>query len=150
MDDLETLARTIYGEARGELYPGKIAVGCVVVNRSRIAARFFAEKGRPHPLFGSGTLAEACQAPWQFSCWNGLTDETKSAADPNLPKLLSVPLTDPLMAICVKAARAASDGPDITKSATHYYASGTPMPHWAVGKTPALTIGHHLFFNNIN
>jgi spore germination cell wall hydrolase CwlJ-like protein len=142
MDDAETLARTIYGEARGELYPGKIAVGCVIANRARLAASYMARKGRPHPLYGNGTLASACQAPWQFSCWN--------AGDPNRAKLLVVRLTDPVMAICVKAARSAALGPDITKGSTHYYAAGSEPPGWAVGKTPAISIGHHLFFNNIN
>jgi hypothetical protein len=150
MDDAEALARTIYGEARGELYPGKIAVGCVIANRARLAASYVSRKGRPHPLYGNGSLASACQVPWQFSCWNGFMDATKSAPDPNLPKLLAVSLTDPVMAICVKAARAAALGPDITKNSTHYYAAGSEPPGWAAGKTPVISIGHHLFFNDIN
>ena len=31
--DIDTLARTIYGEARGESRQGKIAVACVILNR---------------------------------------------------------------------------------------------------------------------
>ncbi len=35
-DDLITAARTVYGEARGESWEGKLAVACVIVNRLRL------------------------------------------------------------------------------------------------------------------
>ena len=35
--DLEILARAIYGEARGELYEGQVAVGAVIMNRLKTA-----------------------------------------------------------------------------------------------------------------
>lgn len=140
--DLETLARTIYGEARGETDTGMIAVGCVAVNRARIALAWVAKHGRPHPLFGDGSVRSACLAPWQFSSWN--------ENDPNRAKLLAVSLDDPLMARCVQAARAAIDLPDITHGSTHYYATSmAEPPTWALNHTAAAHIGHHLFFNNI-
>lgn len=53
---LETLALTLYGEARGEPVEGRIAVGSVIRNR---AARGYR----------GGTIAEVCLYPLQFSCW---------------------------------------------------------------------------------
>lgn len=56
--DIDILARTIYGEARGEPWEGKIAVAWVVRNR--------AERGG----WWGDTIREVCLKPWQFSCWN--------------------------------------------------------------------------------
>ena len=143
MDDLETLARTIYGEARGESYAGMVAVGCVAVNRARIALAWVAKHGRPHPLFGDGSIRSACLAPWQFSSWN--------ENDPNRAKLLAVSLQDPLMAKCLSAARAAVELPDTTRGSTHYYATSmAEPPAWALNHSATEQIGGHLFFNDIN
>jgi N-acetylmuramoyl-L-alanine amidase len=49
------LARVIHGEARGESYLGKLAVGAVVVNRLN------------SPLFPD-TLYEVIYEPWAFTC----------------------------------------------------------------------------------
>ncbi len=54
-DELMLMARVIYGEAAGEPYIGKVAVGAVVLNRVR------------SPLFPD-TIAEVIYEPWQFSC----------------------------------------------------------------------------------
>ena len=54
-DGLMLMARVIYGEAAGEPYIGKVAVGAVVLNRVR------------SPLFPD-TIAEVIYEPWQFSC----------------------------------------------------------------------------------
>ena len=49
------MARVIHGEARGESYLGKLAVGAVVVNRLN------------SPLFPD-TLYEVIYEPWAFTC----------------------------------------------------------------------------------
>lgn len=54
-DELMLMARVIYGEAAGEPYIGKVAVGAVVLNRVR------------SPLFPD-TIAEVIYEPRQFSC----------------------------------------------------------------------------------
>lgn len=54
-DDLWLLARVIYAEAAGEPYQGKVAVGAVVMNRTRSG------------IFPS-TVAGVIYEPWQFSC----------------------------------------------------------------------------------
>ena len=93
-NDIDTLARTLYGEARGESHTGKIAVANVVMNRVALASK--------HPHFGDGTAAGACKAPWQFSCWN--------AADPNSQIINDVDDNDPVFADCLDIAQTACDG----------------------------------------
>jgi N-acetylmuramoyl-L-alanine amidase len=142
--DIDITARTLYGEARGEGKQGIIAVACVIVTRAMIAADYMDAHGEPHPLFGDGSLASACQAPLQFSCWN--------KDDPNLKVIKSVTTSDPVFSMAVGIATEAENDQldDITDGATHYYAKGSPMPEWAKGKTPCVVIGSHLFFNNID
>ncbi len=53
--DLWLLARVIYAEAAGEPYMGKVAVGAVVMNRTRSGI---------FPSSVTGVIYE----PWQFSC----------------------------------------------------------------------------------
>lgn len=140
--DFDVMARTLYGEARGEIYAGKIAVAHVVRNRARIADQYRLSNSRPHPLFGDGTLRAACQWPWQFSCWN--------KNDPMRPKLESARTAQ--LGECIEAAYAviAGEAPDPTNGATHYYANTMPQPpKWAVGLTPCAVIGAHRFFNNV-
>lgn len=55
LNELDILALTIYGEARGEAIEGQIAVGNVIRNRV---------------VFGKKTYRDVCLSPKQFSCWN--------------------------------------------------------------------------------
>jgi len=89
---VDTLARTLWGEARGEPVRGIEAVAAVVVNRVRLAQR------RGGMWWGSDIVA-VCRKPWQFSCWN--------ADDPNRAKLLAVTAADPVFATCLRVARRA-------------------------------------------
>jgi len=143
-DNTDILARTIYGEARGEGDVGMGAVACVALNRAAIARAYVRTHQKPHPLFGDGTAASACKMPWQFSCWN--------AADLNSQIINDVDDSDPVFAGALHIAADALNGliNDETKNATHYYDRriATP-PSWAEGKSPCAVIGHHIFFNNI-
>ena len=58
-DDVLTLARTVWGEARGEGTEGQKAVIHTVFNRFK-SGRWYAGK----------TIAATCKKPWQYSCWN--------------------------------------------------------------------------------
>lgn len=143
-DDADVLARTLWGEARGEFYQGMQAVANVVMNRCALAKDYVTAHAKPHPLFGDGTPAFACVCPYQFSCWN--------LSDPNLPKLKKVDATDGAFSQCLLIAGDAVNGTldDITRGATHYFDRRLPQPpHWAEGKTPCAVIGRHLFFNDI-
>jgi hypothetical protein len=138
VDDHYLLARTIYGEARGESFEGKVAVAWVVVNRLN------ADSARLDRLYGND-IGDICTKPLQFSCWHW--------KDPNYKLLQAAKLdTDPAFRACLGAACSvlAEAVPDPTSGATHYYAASlkTP-PAWAKGKEPCATIGKHLFFNDI-
>lgn len=52
--DIDVVAWTLFGEARGEGRQGMVAVACVIVNRAMIAADYVDAHGDPHPLFGDG------------------------------------------------------------------------------------------------
>ena len=69
-ENLEYMARTIWGEARGEDEQGKIAVGHVIKNR------------RDKQTWMGKTIKDVCLKKWQFSCWN--------ENDPNREKILAL------------------------------------------------------------
>ena len=132
--DMDTLARTIYGEARGEQPLGRWAVGRTVVNRWK-SGKWFSAK----------YIAEVCQMPWQYSCWN--------RGDPNREKLLNATYDDRLLAECMEAAAKAINGAPhlwLTDDVCHYHADHIRTPNWAEGKTPAGRLGNHLFFAGID
>lgn len=127
-DDWEALARTIYGESRGEPYEGQVAVAWVVKNR---AAR---------PSWWGKTIEEVCFKPKQFSCWNHGDPnlDVIHAATPNVPNYLR--------AMGVAALVIMGDLPDPTQGATHYHSDGIRTPLWAESLKHTVTIGHHKFY----
>jgi len=129
--DVFILARTIYGEARGEDEYGKRLVGFVILNRYRTSYR------------GKDTIARVCQDKWQFSCWN--------ENDPNRAKLLAIDLGDRVFRDCFRAALEAIDGTtELPTNTRHYYATSMPKPpFWADGKQPILEHGRHKFYAGI-
>ncbi|MCA1971808.1 MAG: cell wall hydrolase [Caenispirillum sp.] len=139
--DIDTLARTLYGEARGEGQIGMIAVAHVVLNRVKRPGWWTRERGDGIP---DDTIAAGCRDPWQFSCWN--------ANDPNRDKLLAVDLNDPVFHRCYFVALgvviAAQGFDDPTQGATHYHAASTSPP-WARGRVPVVSIGRHKFYTGI-
>lgn len=133
--DIDVLARTIYGEARGEPVRGKEAVACVILNRVRRAKR------RGGYWWGED-IESVCLKPWQFSCWN---DE-----DPNREKLLKVTGANSVFKTCQRVARRAVGGAikDPTEGATHYH-NVRIEPPWSRGRPPTVIIGQHTFYNNV-
>lgn len=142
-DDCDTLARTIFGEARGEGKMGMRAVANTVSNRVMIAEHYMDLHREPHPIYGSGSFESACMAPYQYSCWN--------EGDPNREIIEKATTDSPVFADAVSIAQAVISGmlDDVTKGSTHYYNKLIPTPKWAIGKTPCFEYGNHLFFNNI-
>lgn len=132
LDEVDVLTRTVYGEARGEPADGQAAVAWVIRNR--------ASKGRSYM---GRSIKEVCLKPQQFSCWN--------IDDPNRAKLLSLSTNDSLYKsireIVVQVLN--ETRPDNTHGSLHYHANSI-KPSWTNGKTPVATIGHHLFYNNID
>lgn len=131
-NELNVVARTVYGEARGEKFKGQVAIAHVIFNRVSAAK------------YGIGPIG-VCQRKLQFSCWND--------NDPNYHALSRTDLRDPLLRFATEAVLAALDERPayVLDRCTHYFAESLPaFPRWAQGKTPALVIGRHLFFNDID
>ncbi len=129
---IDVLARTLWGEARGEGVEGMEAVANVILNRARIAE----EKGS---FWWGNNIIQVCQKPYQFSCWN--------RSDPNFKKLSSVDDGDLYFASAMRVARRAVIGSlegDVTEGATHYHTKAI-KPYWAKGKKPCADIGANLF-----
>lgn len=131
-DDWQTLAKTLWGEARGEMLQGLVAVAWVVVNRLRAAT-----------WYGSSITA-CCLKPYQFSCWN--------TNDPNRQYLDGLAPNDLDYRRCLGAAALVLSGdiPDPTNGATSYHvASMNPKPEWAGAMVPTIQIGSHLFYREV-
>lgn len=144
--EIDTTARTVWAEARGEGEAGMIAVAAVIANRVAAAKRYKAKWGTPHILYGDGTFANACKRRFQFSCWN--------PNDKNLPQLEAVTDEDHQFKIALAIARDAVEDvlKDLTDGATHYLTKAVfdraPDSHWCKRKPPLCVIGNHLFFRN--
>lgn len=135
--DVDTLALTIWAEARGEGVAGMEAVAWVIRNRVKTD---IGRDGKPD-WWGEG-YEGVCKCKWQFSCWN--------AGDPNR-KFLDNPklILQSQLALAVKIARAVVGGmvPDPTAGATHYYATTMPSPPaWAAKLRFIKQIGRHRFY----
>jgi spore germination cell wall hydrolase CwlJ-like protein len=130
---VDVLARTIWGEARGEGSAGMQAVASVVLNRLKVAQ----DKGGKY-WWGAGII-EICQKPYQFSAWN--------KDDPNLPKVMAVDASDIHFATALRIARRALEGllDDPVKGATHYHTAGV-RPAWSRAEKPVAVIGRHIFY----
>ena len=90
--EADILARTIWGEARGEGVEGMKAVANVVLNRVKIS------KDRGGFWWGND-ITSVCKKPFQFSCWN--------KSDPNFKKLQIVDTKDLYFSTALRIARRA-------------------------------------------
>jgi cell wall hydrolase len=126
----DTLARTLWAEARSEGRAGLEAVAAVVLNRAA------------HPRWWGRDVAGVCLAPWQFSCW------LPAAKGGQLERLRAVTAADPLFRLSqAVAAQALSGGlVDRTGGADSYANLHICSPAWARGRTPSAVIGAHTFF----
>ncbi|MGZ9109332.1 MAG: cell wall hydrolase [Micavibrio sp.] len=131
-ETIDILARTIWGEARGEGAAGMQAVAAVILNRLAIAKK-------SGGYWWGDNLIEICRKPYQFSCWN--------ENDPNLKKLQAVDERERHFSTALRLARqAVTIGlTDPTNGATHYHAAGTD-PYWARNEKPCAVLGRHIFY----
>jgi spore germination cell wall hydrolase CwlJ-like protein len=125
--EVDVLARTIWGEARGEGSTGMQAVANVITNRVNGAAWYGA------------TFEGVCKKPYQFSCWN--------ANDPNASKCATVTENDRYFVQAKTLAEIAVAGNlrDITGGANHYHTKGV-KPSWADASKITAEIGNHIFY----
>lgn len=151
--DLDILAKTIYGEARGEGLLGMEAVACTVINRWRSGKWF---NGYDTNNDGVESIAEVCQqivpgSKWhQYSCWNL---DNHGLEEMNGCNLYSAPFRECVTVALLVIANSADsrwEGRDKSSAATHYYADYIATPKWAAGKKPCAIVGKHKFFTGIN
>lgn len=138
-NDLEVLARTLWGEARGERTVGMVAVAWTIRNRVDMDLN---HDGKPD-WWGEGYTG-VCKAPYQFSCW--------LPNDPNYPYMAGtkqIPSTE--MALATAAAQSVVTGvvSDPTRGATHYHATSIKPPKWTVNAKHTTTIGRHAFYKDV-
>jgi N-acetylmuramoyl-L-alanine amidase len=139
-DDAVTLARTLFGEARGEPRDGKVAVAWVIRNRAERKAFAGSLLGQP------GAVSHVCLAPWQFSCWNN--------GDPKRPLLIKLqPNQCPAeSAIAVEVLEGTA--PDPANGADHYHTIDRPSwahawpPDWVPSMREAARFGGHVFYDS--
>lgn len=125
--NIDILARTIWGEARGEDMRGRIAVANVVMAR-------VADPRWPDTVRG------VCLQPLQFSAWN--------IGNPNREQMLAVDNDDEIFVECVAIARSAIDGRlgDVTDGANHYLTrAALAGTSWDDNFTKTAEIGSHVF-----
>jgi spore germination cell wall hydrolase CwlJ-like protein len=124
---IDVMARTIFGESRGEPFVGQVAVGHVIYNRALA------------PSWWGDDIKSVCLKPKQFSCWN--------EDDPNRDMCMTATLRDPRFqkayaAACMVVSR---EWVDVTHGATHYHADYV-HPSWAEDLSMTTKIGSHLFY----
>lgn len=112
----QLLARAINGEARGEPYEGQVAVGAVIINRTR-------DPGFPK------TIAGVIYEPGAFT----------AVSDGQI----NVPI-DPSSTV-VKAARDALNGWDPTNGCIYYWNPATATSSWIWSRQIVKVIGKHYF-----
>lgn len=140
--NVDTVARTIAGEARGESFLDMVAVGAVI--RERVL----------RPGWWGTDWISVCRKPYQFSCWN--------KDDPNLPKILHAEIEFPdVWPLCVAAAHLVVNhlrDRDLhelfgTKGTfpTHYVARTIKPPSWTKGAqiVPVPWDSPHIFFAGV-
>ncbi len=126
ISDTALAAVTIWREARGEVYEGKLAVAEVI--RNRMKERYASD----------GTIAGTVMRPKQFSGWN--------SNDPNRIPSLKIDDGDQAVADCVRAWKEAMEqNTNSVKGALLYYAPALAAPEWARGCMEAARIGRHVF-----
>ena len=132
--EIELIAKTIWGEGRGESYEGKVAIGNVIVNRYKVA-----QASRKSHWWGN-TIEQIILHPYQFSCHN--------YNDPNKRKIAKLTTKDYQYRESLKIAKGILSGAikDNTFGATHYFAYKTVQPRWALKMNKTKRIGNHDFY----
>jgi spore germination cell wall hydrolase CwlJ-like protein len=140
INPIDILARTIWGEARGDGALGMNAVAHVVMNRVS------------HGGWWGCDVISVCLKAWQFSCWN--------VNDPNREKLTSVDDSDPQFAQALDIAANAIDGTndDPTDGSDSYItrdlflnppARADGKPNWWQNLTPTAEIVNQVFYKTV-
>jgi N-acetylmuramoyl-L-alanine amidase len=127
-DPLDTMARTVWGEARGEGERGMEAVAWVIKNRAS------------RPCWWGNDIESVCRKAKQFSCWN--------IGNANYTKCAGVDDRDDAFRLAKKVCTRVLEGsaPYPTNGANHYYAKNIRPPRWAREEMLCAEIGNHRFY----
>jgi len=125
-DQADYMARTIYGEARGEGVKGMQAVANVIMNRVKAGGWYGA------------SVKDVVLKPYQFSCWN--------ENDPNRLIIKNANQAQLKQAREIAEKVISGELPDITAGATHYYAKSISAPYWTKSMKKVATVGSHYFY----
>jgi len=130
LSNAEIVARTVWGEARGEGAAGWKAVAWVIRNRAA------------QPGWWGRDLRGVCLCPQQFSCWN--------PEDLNRSKILKLANDDPILSSIRTTVEEVLAGtvPDPTGGATYYHTRAV-APAWAARMTATAAIGGHEFYKEV-
>lgn len=125
---------TIRMEADAEPFEGKVAVGKVLRNRTRMK------------YASDGTLSETILRPWQFSAWN--TDH------PRRGRVCGAPLDSPLTQDALRAWEESEHYTGLTERVVLYHTAAKPVgagrwpPTWALNAEFERQIGAHVFYRD--
>jgi N-acetylmuramoyl-L-alanine amidase len=130
--DVDVLARTLYGENRGNGIAGMQSVAWVILNRARDPADRWPK-----------TIAGVCKQRAQFTCW--------SPNDPNAKVCAAVDERDDSYVEALFAATSVLSGQvvDPTLGSDHYFAVGMKArPSWAETMDFKVRLHGHLFYRS--
>lgn len=137
--DLSTMVKTVFGEARGETFTGKVAVAWVIRNRFETRHR------------RCNSIAAVCMSPMQFSCWDKKDPNLRMLIDLDIPKYVGFERQS--LDECVEACLDVLNDrrmQDPTQGSRHYCTRAVhSTTSWAKDKTPVARIGNHVFFNDV-
>ena len=142
--DLTIMALTVFGEARGQMQEGQLAVACVILNRWGNPGWWSRNKGDG---IKDDTIEAVCRDPWQFSCWN--------KDDPNFAILNNQSVYKRndfvrIRAMCESLIFDINNGKnyyDPTNGSDHYCTVAViAKTKWARNKSPEIVIGGHAFY----
>ena len=116
---------TVFQEAEGEPYEGKVAVAEVILRRT--ARKYMSD----------GTVAGTIFRKYQFSGMN--------SDSPNRIRSFQIDENDPVVNECIRAWTEAKGGSNYSAGAMHYYNPKAVSPVWATNAPVLARIGNHVF-----
>ncbi len=125
-DAARIVSYTLYAEARGEPFKGKLAVAAVIQTRARLAG---------------SSLVGICLQTKQFSCWNELSA---------VPKYYTTgeglqPADIQARSDCYSIAWVLLSSSRKWQYLTHFYNPAKVTPSWAASMRGKKAIGNHVF-----
>jgi len=120
---------TVFQEAEGEPYEGKVAVAEVILRRTK------------RKYMSDGTVAGTVLRRLQFSGMN-----SDSA---NRIRSFKIDTSVPVVDECARAWVEADKGSQLVPDCLHYYAHNIVSPPWAVGAEVVAVIGNHTFLKGV-